>query len=162
MAGPGETDQELVLDLSREVLAVAAPEELVLLEETSREYFADPAAALQPDRRDEPIGFGVELELLTPYVLAVVTPVINFLLAIAVDAVRTEARPAIVAWVRRVLRRPALPGAPSTGAATAALTPEQARTVRRIAYERARDLGVEEGTANVLADAVAGGVVVAE
>lgn len=157
-----ETDRQLVVDLAAAVLDQAAPEELLLLDETSQEYFADPDAALRPGRAEESIGFGVELALLTPYVLAVVTPVINFLLTIATDAVKTEARPAVVAWVRRVLRRPPGDDAASLGGPPPALTPEQARTVRRIAYERARDLGVEEPTARVLADAVAGGVVVAE
>jgi hypothetical protein len=157
----GEADRQLVVDLAAAVLNRTAPEEVVLLDETSQEYFENPAAVLDPAQRDESVGFGVELALLTPYVLAIVTPVINFLLNIAVDAVKGEVRPNIVAWVRRVIRKS--PDEPANQAGSpAALTPEQVRTVREIAYQRARDIGVDETQANLLADAVAGGVLVAQ
>ncbi|TRW47291.1 hypothetical protein [Georgenia yuyongxinii] len=178
MDDPGaEHEQQLAVELAEAVLAQTAPEELDLLEETSAEYFADPDGVLRPGRTDESVGFGVDLALLTPYVLAVLAPVVQFLLGVARDALKDELKPAIAAWVRGVIRHvvpgagtpagpgastPAGPGAgtPAGGGKTPALTPDQARTVRDIAFRRARDLGIEEPRAALLADAVAGGVLV--
>ncbi|MFD1505651.1 hypothetical protein FE374_01360 [Georgenia yuyongxinii] len=194
MDDPGaEHEQQLAVELAEAVLAQTAPEELDLLEETSAEYFADPDGVLRPRRTDESVGFGVDLALLTPYVLAVLAPVVQFLLGVARDALKDELKPAIAAWVRGVIRHvvpgagtPAGPGAgtpagpsagtpagpgtgtpagpgtgtPAGGGKTPALTPDQAHTVRDIAFRRARDLGIEEPRAALLADAVAGGVLV--
>lgn len=176
---PGaQTEQQLAVELAEAVLAQTAPEELDLLEETSAEYFADPEGVLRPRRTDESVGFGVDLALLTPYVLAVLAPVVQFLLGLAREALKDELKPTLATWVRGVIRRvipgaatPAAPGAgtpagPGAGTPagpagqTPALTPDQARTVRDIAFRRARDLGIEGPRAALLADAVAGGVLV--
>jgi hypothetical protein len=88
-------------------------------------YFAEPDAVLSPKRRDESLGFGLEVGLLTPYVLAALTPVVDYVASIVLATAREEARPRIEALVRRIFRpraRPAgSPGGPPTPAA-----PEQA------------------------------------
>jgi hypothetical protein len=57
-------------DVTRELgrLAVhrAAPDELAIFDDLAVEYFADPQAALRPPNRDETLGFGLDLTLLTP------------------------------------------------------------------------------------------------
>jgi hypothetical protein len=128
-------------------------EELVVFDETAEEYFRDPQAVLDPKRRDEAVGFGLELALLTPYVLAVVTPVMKFLLESASEAVQSEAKGAITSAVRRLLRRDAPADTP------AALSDEQLKSVRELAYTKARAVGVEEPKAAVIADAVIGSLV---
>ena len=143
-------ERELISELGKLVLDQAAPEELLVFDDTAEEYFRDPEAVLDPKRRDEAVGFGLELALLTPYVLAAVTPVVQFLLEAASDAVQSEAKGAVATALRRLLRRD---GAP------AALSQEQLRSVRELAYTRACAVGVEEAKAAVIADAVIGGLV---
>lgn len=149
-------EQDLISELGRLVLDRAAPEELLVFDETADEYFRDPQAVLDPKRRDEAVGFGLDIALLTPYVLAVVTPVVHFLLDAASQAVQDEAKSSIAGVVRRLLRRGGEPAA-----APAALSTEQLRSVRELAYTRARAVGVEDPQATVIADAVVGGLVAA-
>jgi hypothetical protein len=157
-------ERDLVTQLAADVLEQTAPEELAVFDETADDYFRDPQAVLDPRRRDEAVGFGIEVSLLAPFVLAVATPVVQFLVATVRDAAKDEARPLVAQLVRRLFRRdqPRHEGTPDSepGPQPKPLTEEQARTVRRIAFERAQALGLPENTASVLADAVVGGVVV--
>jgi hypothetical protein len=151
-----EAERELVAELARSVLTQAAPEELVLFPETAEEYFADPGAALDPGRRDEALGFGLELGMLTPYALAVATGVIRFL----ASTVAEESKPVVARVVRHLLRRPDEAPAPAAGAPPP-LGAAQARQVHEVAYQRARSLGLDDDKARLLADSVVGGLVVA-
>jgi hypothetical protein len=156
-----QDERDLVSELGQLVVAHTAPEELALFDDTSAEYFADPKAALTADRRDEPVGFGLELALLTPYILAVARPVIEMLGQLVLDAVKDESKPAISALVRRLFRRPQA-GSPgeSDSVAGQALTIEQAQRVRGVALAEAQALGLSDDRATVLADAVAGSLLV--
>lgn len=78
-AAQSAVEQQLVTKLAALVMERAAPEEIAILDERAREYFADPEAALEPRRRDEPLGFGIDVSLLGPYVLAVASPVVTYL-----------------------------------------------------------------------------------
>ncbi len=158
---PAVVDRALVEELARSVLEQAAPEELVIFEETAQEYFDDPQAVLDPKRRDEAVGFGLDVALLTPYVLAVATPVLTFLLDAVVTAAKSEAKPVVGDLVRRLFRR--LRPGPDPGPADdapVALTAEQSAQVREVALARATDLGLPEAQARLLADSVVGGLVV--
>ena len=156
---PPEAENELVTELARLALEQAAPEELVLFPETAEEYFKDPQAVLDPKRRDEPVGFGLDLAMLTPYVLAVGTAVIRFLAATVADAAREESRPLVGRLVRRLLRQEESTTRPASEAPSP-LSVEEARRVREIAYQRAKALGLAEDQASLLADSVVGGLVV--
>jgi hypothetical protein len=164
---PPDTDRDLLEELARTILEHSAPEELVLFEETSEEYFRDPEGVLHPARRDEALGFGLDLALLTPYVLAVATPVLTFLLQTVTAAAKEEATPRVRELVRRLFNRGGgertAEGGPGDGAGDApvALTGEQARQVREVALARATDLGLPAEQARLLADSVVGGLVVA-
>jgi hypothetical protein len=149
-----QVERELVAELGQLVLEQTAPEELAIFPETAREYFDDPQAVLDPGRRDEPVGFGLELALLTPYVLAVVTPVIHYLATTVADAVREEVTPVLVPLVRRLFRRP--DQAPEAPDDPTPLRAEQLRHVREVAYQQGKGLGLEEERASMLADAVVG------
>lgn len=148
---PG-ADPELVVALTAAALEKAAPEELMVLEETAQEYFADPAGVLNPRRRDEPVGFGVDAGLIAPFLLAVAAPVVQFLLETVAAAAQDAAKETLVQGVRRLLRRG---DAPQPGGT---LTIEQVRRVREIAYEHARRLSLPPEQCELLADSVAGGV----
>jgi hypothetical protein len=156
---PPEVENELVAELARLALEQAAPEELVLFQETAEEYFRDPQGVLDRGRRDEALGFGLDMALLGPYVLAVATPVVRFLASTVAGAVGEELKPMLARLVRRLLRQPDS-GPEGDGQAPPPLSPDQARRVRDIAYRRARELGLAEGQAELLADSVVGGLVI--
>ncbi|AEV86735.1 HtpX-like protease [Actinoplanes sp. SE50] len=154
---PPAINRDLVTTLTAAALAAAAPEELTILNEIAEEYFADPDAVLNPRRRDEAVGFGVDLALLAPYALAIATPVVHFLIETASSEMQNAARPLVAQTVRRLLRRSA--GEMDAPSATP-LNSQQARRVREIAYDRARQLDLPEAQCVVLADAIAGAILV--
>jgi hypothetical protein len=157
--GP-DADRDLLEELARTILEHSAPEELVIFEETAEEYFHHPDAVLHPARRDEALGFGLDLALLTPYVLAVAAPVLGFLVQTVAAAAKEEATPRVRELVRRLFNRSAPEDAQHEDEPMT-LTPEQAREVRAVALARATDLGLPEEQARLLADSVVGGLVVA-
>jgi hypothetical protein len=171
--GQAET---LTMELTQRVLQDLAPDEIEILDITAAEYFAEPDAVLNPKRRDESLGFGLEVGLLTPYVLAALTPVVEYVASIVLATAREEARPRMEALVRRIFRPRAQPAGSPDGAATPAaperpaappadeghlaLTREQARHVRDLALDRARDSGMPDDRARLLADSLVGALVV--
>ena len=163
-----DAERDLTSELARAVVGRVAPEELGLFEETEADYFRDPGLVLRPGRRDEAVGFGLDLALLTPYVLVVGAAVVHFLAGVVSDAVRDEAqdelKPVIAGRLRRLLRRddPAAAGRPGSGGRDRALgvTAEQAREVRQVALRQARQSGLDDEKAALLADAFVGALLV--
>ena len=98
----------------------------------------------------------MDIALITPVVLAVVRPVVAFLAGAFVEAAGEGVRPHLVRRLRRLFHI----DDPEVRAVDdpSALTPEQLREVREVAFARARDIGLEEPRARLLADAVAGGL----
>jgi hypothetical protein len=156
-----DEERRLVAELAEAVLAQAAPEELVIFDETAEEYFQDPAGVLSARGGDEAVGFGLDVALLTPYVLAVAGSVVTFLASIVSDSAKEETRTLVAGYVRRLFRNQ---HEASSARATAPqpLTTEQARRIRQIAYDRSIALSLPEDRATVLADAVVGGILVAD
>jgi hypothetical protein len=152
-ADMSHADRDLSVELAGLILERVAPEEVVVLDETAAVFFEDPSSLLG-DRKDEALGSAIDVEFLAPYVLAVAGPVLRYLVAIVAGAVRDEAKPQLVALVRRLFRR-------ENSAEPIALTAEQARTVRQLAIDHARKLGLNETKAGLLGDALIGSLVVA-
>jgi hypothetical protein len=158
---PSEQEQVLVKELSEAVLGQAAPEELVIFDETAEEFFTNPDRVLRARSRDEAVGFGLEIGLLTPYVLAIAGPVVSFLVSLLANSVKEGSKTLAAEWVRSLFKgkdetTTVPPGSP------AGLTPEQARQVHEVAYQRATILGLPATTATLLADSVVGGLLVAD
>jgi hypothetical protein len=173
----------LATELARSAVKHVAPEELVLFDEIAVDYWSDPVVSLEPDRRGEAVGFGMDAALVTPMLIAMTTPVIEYLAAQMYGAVGKRAGPKLTAALRRLLgllrpRPDNLPGditetvqvgsaraeqAPATADAAGPdvepLTSEQLERVRGIAEETAVALGVPAERARVLANAVVGSVV---
>jgi hypothetical protein len=149
-------EQSLVTLLAEQAVERAVPEELPLFAETAEEYFRDPVGTLGAGRREEAVGFGLELALLTPYLLAVATPVVRKLASIVGEAVVDELKPSVAALVHRLLGTEA--GKDQAAAAAAELTREQLRDLRGVAYERSIELGLEAPRAALLADSIVGGL----
>jgi hypothetical protein len=147
-------DRELVMTLAATALRQAAPEELVLLDETARDYFTDPASTLAEDT-DEAISAGIDVPLLAPYLLAaaqVALPLLGtFAAEIAKDAGKDLVKEPLVGWVRRFVKR-----SPDEPAGPVALTREQALHVRQAVVENCRRLNLPSDTAAVVADATIG------
>ena len=145
----------LAAELAEVVVGRAAPEELVLFKENAADYFHDPGAALRSGRRDEPVGFGLDLLTVTPYALAVAVPVVQYLATTLVEAVAEESATHVVARIRRLFRRQEPEAAPLSEK----LSEEQLRRVREVAYQAAQGVKLDDDQANLLADAVVGGLV---
>jgi hypothetical protein len=156
----GSVERELVEDLAHLVLERTAPEELLIFDEIAPDYFEDPVRVLEPRRREEAVGFGLDLALLTPYVLATVTPVVRFLVAAFTDALRDDAREVAVRLLRRLYRREDQERG-EAGSESSALNAEQGRRIHDIALARARSLGLTDEQAELLATSVVGSLVVA-
>lgn len=150
-------NEQLIRDLAQVVLEQTAPDELLIFDETAAEYFADPQGVLSARGRDEAVGFGLDLAMVTPVVLAVLTPVVQFLIDIATDALQQEGRPLVAGWVRALLHR----GKPVPDTPEPALTQAQVAHVRQLTRDRGVQLGMSQADAELLADSVVGGMAVA-
>jgi hypothetical protein len=161
-------EQELVGELTRAVVRRVAPEELGLFAETEADYFRDPGLVLSARSRDEAVGFGLDLALLTPYALVAGTAVVHFLAAVVSgavsDEVRDELKPVIAGRVRRLLRQEDPAAAdrrqPEEQDRALGVTVEQARQVRQVALRQAMQSGLDDEKAALLADAFVGALLV--
>lgn len=159
-----------MLALARPAVAAVAPEELPLLEAT---------AAAWPRRargdEDELLGFGLDASVAVVSIAAVsaARAVVQLLGTAVVDAARDETSARIRVWMSRKVRRSCAdrPGrtstdAPAPGAGpddetaepAGPLTAEQLRRVRAVSHDRARAAGVSAGQAELIADAIVGGL----
>lgn len=102
-------NQELVTEVTREILAARFPEELPLLRAQSQAYFEDPKKAL--DRRgggrEEMLAFGAgeAVALVTPIALAVIGDLMPYLLDQVRDSIKSESEPYIQRSVRRLFKK---------------------------------------------------------
>ena len=162
------TERDLIAELSLRVLSDVAPHEVPLFKATSAAHFARPEGSRHKGPKDEMLGFGLDFAMLTPAVLGVVTPVVHFLVAEVAETAKEEASQSVGQFVRRLLRRDKSADAdaeaiasPSPEDQPPALSAEQVRRARQLALERAVQLGVPQETAALLADSIAGSLVVA-
>jgi hypothetical protein len=164
-SGPTDPDRVLVEEFAKQVLAGLAPEELAIFDETAEEYHQDPRGVLSASGRDESVGFGLDIALLTPYVLALSGPVLAYLVKTVSDAAKKESQPLIADWVHRLFRRghgdekgdeDKKPDEPEV-----TISREEAAQVREVALARAHDLKLPDDKARLLADAIVGGLNVA-
>ncbi|MGY1651719.1 hypothetical protein [Geodermatophilus sp. SYSU D01119] len=152
-------ERELAVELTAAVLAEAAPDEVAALDDLSAEFFADPRLALQRDDRDEEHAFGVGLELLAPYVLAVAVPLVQWLGGLVADGAKEALTPMVADRIRALFGRRG-DSAEAAAAPGAGLTAEQARTAWQITVDRLQSLGVSDAEARSIGDQVAGALVV--
>ena len=159
-------DRELIVEVSRDVVAAVAPEEMVLFRPMTTAYF-DAPDRLRQAPKDDLLGFGAgdAVVALTPVALSVISAVLTYIRREVAQATNKEVTQIIDEQVRALFRRfhRGEPGAaPAHGAAPAAapgLSKEQLAEVGRLAFEQARAMHVPEGRARLLADAVVGSLV---
>jgi hypothetical protein len=144
---PEQTD-EIVGSLGRELVAVLAPEELPLYPSLLSQFQgAKRGRGGKRSSDDQFLGFGAAeaLTMLTPVILAFTSSVWQALVA---EAAQSAAH-GVVDYVRSHL-----PG--HHEAAAPPLTADQLQLVRTVAERQARRLGISEGQAGLLADAMMG------
>ncbi|MFJ5958832.1 hypothetical protein ACIQC5_23070 [Paenarthrobacter sp. NPDC092416] len=147
-----EDEHALSASLARRALERAAPDELMFFDDAAAEYFADRGKALSAGKRDETLGFGIELALLAPFALAVAEYVVGLIGDLVADAVKDVANPRIAAVLSKLM-----PATSSKDVATGQdLTREQRQRVYEAAVAEGQRLGLETSTATLLAHAVVG------
>ncbi len=163
MANMLQQDQkELVADLARDLVAIAAPHELPLFRAVSEAYLNDPERALKAQRgKDEMLGFGMgeAAVLLSPIILAVVTDVLRYVTEHVLQTVKSEGAALASGAVKNMFKK--FRGEEKKEGKVSPLTAEQIAQVRRLSFERARQLDLPEAQAGLLADAVAGSLALA-
>lgn len=148
------TEHELISGLALGVVETEAPEELPLFRATSRAYFETPESVLRRVvGRDDTLGFGADIFMaLTPFALAAASAVVKFLadqaLVVAQDVGHEAAGGILRGWLGRLKHGESTQALP--------LTAEQLEQVREVAYDKARQLGLADDQADLLADAVGG------
>lgn len=148
--------RDFVQQLARRAVTATAPEELPFFAAASDTYFRDPDH-LQAKRKrsDEALGSGFDLvvTLLSPVALAVAGAVYQSLTDKAGQAVvRRGGR-----LVSRLFRR-RRGDAPAPQPIVLPLTESQRAEVRRVAEQRARDLGLADDQVRLLVDAIGEGL----
>jgi hypothetical protein len=126
-----------------------------VFDDVAEAYFKDPKATLSEKQRDETLGFGLDLAMITPYALAVAGSILSFILSVVTDAAKDEAKPILTEMIRRLFRRTEKSPKDIDSSPLAISTAQMAR-VHDLAFERARTLGLDKSRAALLADAVAG------
>lgn len=152
---PDSVDREVVEALAREVMGQVAPEEIEFFDELAEEFYAPPATGKAP-AGDEELAFGVEgmLVAVTPAAMAVIGAVLTFLAnEIVLEVVKDEGGELLKKRLRSLVGR----GQPE---AVPALTGAQLQRVQERARAEAIAFGVDQTTAERLAKALVGALVV--
>jgi len=152
---PASEAEALEVELSQEVLAVLAPDELPFFADVVQDFREGRKAGSNSRTRDEPLGFGIDVSLFAPYIVAVMPFVVNFLAGILAASAKQEGVTALHLLIRRLFKRRS-----QAAKATVRLTAEQGRQVRSITYKQAMSVGLDKARAGLLADAVVGSLAV--
>lgn len=151
-AEPGREEQMLATELTEIALANVAPDELPALSETAEEYFADSGTPWHQGA-DSPLGAGIPVEMLTPYLLwasSVVLPVLGEIVkSLGVDLTKEP----LAAWIRRLFRKTR-----AEATAPVTLTGQQASYVREIIVNQCYRADLPSKQATLIADAIIGGL----
>ena len=154
-SGLGHDERALAVELAAVSLARIAPDELTVLGDTAAEYFDNPDELLRQDVGDSPLGSGITVAMMTPYLLAAASAVLPMLGAFAGEiikgvAVEVAKEPA-TSWIRRLFKRsPAEPPGP------VALTVDQAGQLRQAVVAQCYRIGLPSDRAALIADATVG------
>jgi hypothetical protein len=142
----------LVDEISKELVAEVAPEELDLFEELAQEYHANPKPPQAARGGDDALGFGLDAAMAaaSPAVMAAVTACLGFVLQVATDALKDQTKTAVQAQVKTLF------AGKKSGPAAINLTADQLARVRDLALGEARRFGLKKAEADRLADALAG------
>lgn len=148
-----DESRELSSQMARLVIERAAPDELLTFDEVAEEYYGDRQSTLMLNKKDEAVGFGLELALLTPFALALAEFVIGFVGDLLRDVAKDQAKSAVSGALKRVMRARTAQAAPP---GEEELTKEQRTRIFTAAREQATRLGLDEDKAVLLGNAIIG------
>jgi hypothetical protein len=162
---PDSTYNQLVSEVTRDVITQMAPQEVPLVRATSEAYFKNPEKVLATHTgKDEMLGFGTGevVTLLTPIALAVINEVVTFLVEELKKSVKDEGASFVSVSVKAFFKkfRPAEKTEKPEKQVPPPLTGEQLARVREIALKKARQLKLSERSAKLLADSLVGSLAV--
>lgn len=151
-----DVERSLVTQLTRDVLAEAAPEETGVFAKDEVGWVG--GTHRSPAAHDDMTGFGVEAVaiVLTPYVVSAATAAVRYLAGVLGESVDAELRPRIARWVGRLFghdettAEDVVPGLPV----------DVVRKVREVTLRTCLDMGLPEDDANLVSDTVAGRLVI--
>jgi hypothetical protein len=154
------SQNQLVVEIARDLVGQIAPHELPLFRATSAAYLRRAARSLKTHgARDEMLGFstGTEPTFLTPIVLVVTHAVVEFVSTSIRASTTADHGKLLDEQVRIVFRQYRPPG--SADQQPPALTPAQVAQARQLAFQKACQRNLAEARAETLADALAGSIV---
>jgi hypothetical protein len=145
----------LAAEIGRDIVSRAAPQELPLYRSISSAYLQSPSEASgKPNNREEILGFGAAeaITYLTPVALPVLSTILKFLAEEIKSSIHDQH---LVGDALKKLfskNKSATPQAPSE----VLLTRGQLEHVRKLAFEKARELNLKSKEASLLADSIVG------
>jgi hypothetical protein len=151
---PASQFDQMAAEFGRDFVARAAPQELPLYRALSQSYLSNPDnPAKTPKGKDEMLGFGMAetVTYLTPLLLPVLSSVFKFLADELKSSIHDQHL--VGDLLRKVLGKSQ---APNTRDAGASLTHQQLAKVRKLAFDRAKELKLDDTQASLLADSIAG------
>jgi hypothetical protein len=171
-------ERRLAEELTREVIAETAPEEMVDFDRLVAEYHRNPSMTQgAPGGGDDPLGFGMDsglLSLSTPLVMSIATQVIAYFRTEVLTLAKDEAAASIRQKIRTFLQSASKeqpPGGAPVPAPTAAVAQEpppqmdfsrdQLLKIQKIARSEAKRRGASEEEALHFANALIGRLAVA-
>jgi hypothetical protein len=149
-------DRVLIMELSKEVIAEVAPEELDLFDQLVEEYYDDPTPpdlAAQAD--DDALGFGLGgvLAASTPAATAMATAVLGLAVQMVVQAFQDESSDFIRGRVKALFNKSDGKEKPG-GEEALSFSREQLKKAREIALQEAMKYGIDQDEAGRMADAM--------
>lgn len=161
-----DDEQQMIAQMSRQLIAVVAPAELPMFRANSAAFFVNPQQALKPGKpKDEMLGFGLggATSFVTPVVMAVVALAWNLAAAELKKAFQGESQEMVTSWVKALFSPlkhaqatdAAKPPTPSPAPARQRLTQDQLQRLHAAALEKARQY-VDADQARRLADELVG------
>ncbi len=149
-----DESRELSSQLARLIIERMAPDELLTFDEIAEEYHKNPQSTLMLNKKEEAVGFGLELVLLTPFALGVAEFIIGFVGELLRDVFKDASKPAVSSALKRVFlgRSDEVPPPPDE----VELTDEQRERIFEAATGQATRLGLDENKAVLLGNAIIG------
>jgi hypothetical protein len=145
--------RELIAEVSRNIVAGVAAEELELFDELAQDFFEHPQPTGSSTSADDPLGFGLEtLAAVTPAALAMVQVVVVYLASEVIKAARDETAKAVTSRVRSHL----------SGKKPVSLSVEQLKHVRELSRQQALKFGMSKEAAESMSQALVGSLVIAD
>jgi len=151
---PASQFDQIAAEFGRDFVARAAPQELPLYRALSQSYLSNPDEPAKAAKgKDEMLGFGMAetVTYLTPFLLPVLSSVFKFLAGELKSSIHDQHL--VGDLLKKVLGKLQTPNAPDAGPS---LTREQLAQVRKLAFDRAKELKLEDTQAAVLADSIVG------